>query len=138
MTEIMNLNEKWDNFIDYVDENEDMDSKDLKKYKQLMVETFKIIKKEWEQEKVSKELCLFFATFGRFGKQGWDNDGNCLCDGYYEATSIFHSFFIENMIKNNGFKFDKEGKIIIEDDVTFYIDSEKFDFPTDVDELLGL
>lgn len=139
MSEIMKLNDKWEGFIEYVDDNEDMDSKGLKKYKDLMVETFKVLKEEWEHDTISKELCLFFATFGKFGVKGWDNEGNCLYDECYEIASLFHEFFITTTFKNKGFKFNDKGKLIVEgyDGSIFYINPDIFDFPTDLDELYG-
>ena len=133
------LNELWDRFNYSINTQEEMTEKDFKKYQKMMAETFALIKEEWKNDKVSKDLCLFFTTFAQFPDKGYDNEGNCLYGEFYEIASQFHNIFITNMFNNEQFNYDDDGNLILVgyEDNEIKINPETFELP-DIDEIYGL
>ena len=137
--EIEKLNDRWDDFVDKCQtEPYDVGKKDVKAYSTLMVDTFKILKQEWKEEMVHKDIALLFATIGSLLTRQ-DEDGNVLGSNEYERITVFNGVFICDLCGPDYFSFDERGKLLLEgyNDTVLRIDPDTFEGPS-TDEIYGL
>ena len=133
--EIEELNNSWDDFISKCDFNTNLTEEDLKAYSSLWVDTFKVLREEWDEEKVNKDLMLLFATIGSFVPKTIEA-GEVLGNEIYERVTKFNEIMIVNLFRledlQEGFSYDEQGKLILEtyDDAVFSVDPERFEIPS--------
>ncbi len=135
--EIEELIGKWDHFRDVrvASNSYELDENDVNTYKSLMSESFRLLKAEWAEEKINKDIALLFATIGFFSAKTTDDDGNVLGNDEYDRITTLNMFFVNELFHNNNFRFDEEGQLLLqgfEDDIR--IETTTFEIPS-LDEL---
>lgn len=136
--EIELLNDAFDDFIASSGNNTyEFGEKEVKEYQKLMVELFSVLKDEWKENNVKKDIALLMATVGSFvGRM--DDDGNVLGNQDYDRVTTFHMLFITNMFRYDYFRFDDDGKLLIDSyESVLHIDTKSFKVPS-LDKLYNL
>ena len=112
-----------------------MGNEGFDEYRSLMVQTFKVLNFVYQNEKIEKELIGLFILMGQFGN-GFDYEGNCAGDEYYEIASDFNTCFVSILYDATPFKFTKSGKLIVKRSgmKNLHINVETFDIPSDYDD----
>ena len=137
--EIEELNNRWDDFICKCQmRSYEVNEQDVTTYSSLMAATFKILKKEWKDKMVHKDIALLFATIGSLSTRQ-EEDGNVLGSEEYERLTLFNGVFITNLFRSAYFNFDERGKLLLESyNVTVLrIDPDTFVIPS-ADEIYGI
>ena len=133
--EIKNLNDRWDEYISRFEYDEDaryeLSEEDVRTYSALWADTFIILRKEWKEEMVRKDLALLLATIGSF-IEIMDSDGNAYGSEDYERVTNFTMIFITNMVRYDYFRFDPQGNLLLDtfDDKILKINPETFELPS--------
>lgn len=124
--EIKKLKDEWKKFnYDLSDKGYyDCNEEDVQQYQSLMVRTFKILKDEWKQDTVNKDLALLLTNMAHLTVFA-DDDGNVQGSEEYEQIADFNDRFINSLADD--FKYDEDGKLLISD---YVIDTETFELPS--------
>ncbi len=136
--EIEELNNASDEFINQTNNehygDEEFWEKQVKEYQGLMVKIFSILKEEWKEDRVKKDIALLMMTIGELIAE-MDDDGNVLGNEEYERVTSFHSLFIQSMFRYDYFRFD-DGKLLIDtfSESVLHINPDTFELPS-LDEL---
>ena len=139
--EIENLNGRWDDYISRFEFDEDargeLSEEDVRAYSALWVDTFRILRKEWKEEMIHKDLALLLATIGSF-IEIMDSDGNAYGSEDYERVTNFTMIFITDMFRYDNFRFDSQGNLLLDnyEDKVLKINPETFELPS-LDAMLG-
>ena len=98
--EIQELIGKWDHFRDVrvATNSYALDENDVNTYKSLMSESFRLLKAEWVEEKINKDIALLFATIGFFSAKTADDDGNVLGNEEYDRITTLNMFFVNELL----------------------------------------
>ena len=130
--EIKKLKDDWKKFNCHLSDKGyyDCDEKDVQQYQSLMVRTFKILKDEWKQDTVNKDLAILMMEVARLTEFD-DYDGNVQGSEEYEQIAYFNDRFVDCL--SEGFKYDEDGKLLISD---YAIDTETFEIPL-IDDLFS-
>lgn len=139
-SDFIKIRDKWMNFIKKYEWSTDggyheMGNEGFDEYRSLMVQTFKVLNFVYQNEKIEKELIGLFILMGQFGN-GFDYEGNCAGDEYYEIASDFNTCFVSILYDATPFKFTKSGKLIVKRSgmKNLHINVETFDIPSDYDD----
>ncbi len=110
---IEGLIQRWDSFLkkSIEDEKHDYAENDHEQYKQLLIDSFKTIRNEWNQEMVSKDLCRLFIVMDRFGEDNVFFHRDFL-KAYLENDQHFQHLLMESIL-NNKLIISEEGMIKI-------------------------
>lgn len=137
--EIKKLKDDWSKFnIGLSDKGYyDCDEKDVQQYQSLMVRTFKILKDEWKQDTVNKDLALLMMEVARLTVFA-DYDGNVQGSEEYERIALFNDLFVDSLSED--FRYNEDGKLLFKNPMgvgDFAVDTETFKIPS-FDDLFEL
>ena len=109
---------------------------DVQRYQGLMVRTFNILKDEWKQDTVNKDIAILMMEVAQF-KVFLDSSWNVQGDEEYERIAGFNGLFIDSLSKD--FRYNEDGNLLFKnpyDEGDFAINTETFDIPL-IDDLFS-
>ena len=130
--EVKELNDAFGRFVERVNEDpRGFAAARRKEYQGLMVRAFALLQRDWNGDKVPKDIALLMATLGSLMWRGYGTD-DAPKSPEFEQVTMFHRFFIGNMAEHGRFRFDGDGLLLIDShrQKTFKIDPRTFDLPT--------
>ena len=134
MKKVKELTRKWNRFNEKIfrEEYYDFSVNNYNHYRELMIESFEIIRNEWNNEKISKELCFLLMSITQFSERScFDDDGNCSKEDLYSLIiGCFHNYFVNLFDKK---KLPLKGDLLKcgidwDDDEPIIVNVKDFDF----------
>ncbi len=134
---------EWKSFIGKSKQEDEYDESDHQHYKKLLADSFKIIRNEWSDETISKDLCRLLITMASFEDYiDYSDDYATLFSrselyGYFGNDEALHHWLMKALVDNT-LKFSDSNilylDVVIHDKtIKLSIDADTFD--VDYDQL---